>query len=286
MHIYKLTMACLAFMGQVAAFGLVNPGDRFHPTTLPTATSEHSAKHPARDYPPPPPTEVITVTAEPGAPAPSPTASGPSDADHNLRSLIIGSLNNARRRNRAHGCKNLSDDIFFNKTVTSLGFWTPESATHKNFTLKEVLERLVLYQDAYSVMQTQSERRTFPDNIVDEIRAATKLIQEDGELRGANARILRALDIIFDDVCGGTGEVQQVPDRVQDTVDVVLRGLAVNPQLADPGSQKPRPACECFGGPDVDLTIRYEWNRDAADWKCLCFTRQRVYVTAPPAPAT
>ncbi|KAK8047982.1 hypothetical protein PG996_016046 [Apiospora saccharicola] len=133
----------------------------------------------------------------------------------------------------------------------------------------------VPYQDAYNVIKSQSVQDKFPDDIVDQIRRAHDLIErEHGVLRAANPRILRALDVIFDDVCGGTGAVQ-IPDRVQETVDVVLRGLAVNPQLQLPGGgdQSPKPACVCMG--DVienqkGTKITYYWNKEAAIGKCRC----------------
>ncbi|KAK8092357.1 uncharacterized protein PG998_014842 [Apiospora kogelbergensis] len=169
-------------------------------------------------------------------------------------------------------CKNVDRDIFVEKAQKFLGYWKKEDAARNTpESEKEILERLVAYQVVHTTMLTVKEenREVFPDDLLDYVRSVGDLSRNDGVLTGANPRALRALDVIFDDICADTGKVE-IPDRVQEIVDVMLRGLAINPQLNSPDCQAQKPDCECRTEEGKGLVIRYEWNREAAKWNCRC----------------
>ncbi|KAK8030347.1 hypothetical protein PG990_000081 [Apiospora arundinis] len=104
---------------------------------------------------------------------------------------------------------------------------------------------------------------------MDQIQSLGVLVRESGVFRGSNACILEALDIVFDDICADTGEAQ-VPTRIQDSIDVVLRGLSVNPQLSAPVGQSPLPDCVCQGHYPCGLRIRSQWHDEVSQWECIC----------------
>ncbi|KAK6855587.1 hypothetical protein PG995_007738 [Apiospora arundinis] len=245
---------CRMIAGAASSFATLE--NLYRPTTFATSTYEHESKSHlfARDQ-----TPSTTLTVQPGDPpaTPSPIAPPslitPLTPEQNARSLIGATLNNLKDRGRAKKCDNIDRDILFNQTKTFLSHWKPESPKHSDMpdvTEKAILERLVAYQIIHNTMKTQAQQDAFPDDIVDECRSIAKLIIEDGVL---------------------TGPIRvQVPDRVQEIVDTLLRGLGINPQLTVPG-QTPRPACACPAKPDSALELHYDWDSERSLWICHCY---------------
>ncbi|KAK8030342.1 hypothetical protein PG990_000076 [Apiospora arundinis] len=278
--------ACLMVAGAASSFAV--PENMYRPTTFTTSTYAHDSESKshlfARDQTP---STTLTVQPEDPPATPSPTAPPslitPLTPEQNARSLIGATLNNLKDRGRAKKCDNIDRDILFNQTTTFLSHWKPESPKHSDMpdvTEKAILERLVAYQIIHNTMKTQAQQDAFPDDIVDECRSIAKLIMEDGVLTGSNPRVLTALDTIFDDICASTGKVQ-IPDRVQEIVDTLLRGLGINPQLTVPG-QTQRPACACPAKPDFALELRYDWDSERSLWICHCYRFGTKIVTPPP----
>ncbi|KAK8002166.1 hypothetical protein PG991_014388 [Apiospora marii] len=171
--------------------------------------------------------------------------------EQKVKQLLTGALRNARNRNRAKECQNFSEETFVNETLTFLNYWktedyyVPREGAPK--TEKDLLERLVEYQIVRDTVQEQGRMDAFPEAIVDQIRGAHEIVSKEGVLTSAQPRVLNALDTIFNDICTKSTNNTQIPFRLQEIVDVVLRGLAVNPQLATPQALVQRPACDCRG---------------------------------------
>ncbi|KAK8067309.1 hypothetical protein PG997_014056 [Apiospora hydei] len=189
-------------------------------------------------------TMVQTFTSI-GYPSTSPFSSSPSaisttlpvpKADDSTKAFLIGGLINERAVSKAEKCRYMDQEIFVDKTLRFLGVWKPDggvSAGSDVLAPKQLLERLVQYQDAYRLVSMEPPRvmvqalsANFPDNIVEEIRKMKHILDDRGILRGGNERVLDALDIIFDDLCADTGKTAQIPLKVQEMVDVVLRGIS------------------------------------------------------------
>ncbi|KAK8137499.1 hypothetical protein PG984_002992 [Apiospora sp. TS-2023a] len=198
--------------------------------------------------------------------------------DQKVRQLLVGALQNARNRNRAKDCQNFSEDIFFNQTMTFLNYWKtedyhiPREGAPK--TEKDLLERLVEYQIVRDTVQEQGRLDAFPEAVVDQIRGAHDIVNKEGVLTSSHSRVFNAFDTIFNDVCAKTGKTQ-IPFRLQEIVDVVLRGLDVNPQLMRPGGSNQTPACDCRGTWPCGIYLMYFWDKDSSIWRCRCFYETR-----------
>ncbi|KAK8041531.1 hypothetical protein PG994_014538 [Apiospora phragmitis] len=185
-----------------------------------------------------------TITAEPVDPSPDPSPTSvsqpafhhaPLTQRENTRDYLLSSLGQARTRGRAELCRNIQPQLFFNKAKTFLRPWKTDDDLRTKVPDERILARLVAYQVVQDTVETEREQhhKAFPGDMLDYARSTGELIRKDGVLTGANPGVLRALDTIFDDICGGTGKVQ-IPAGVRETVDGVLRGLAVDPQPAPP----------------------------------------------------
>ncbi|KAK8119230.1 uncharacterized protein PG998_003856 [Apiospora kogelbergensis] len=183
--------------------------------------------------------DQITVTTQTVAPYPpqsssTSTVSLSPSLDDSTTSYLFGALLNERAANKAEKCKNTDQGSFVESAVKFLSNWKLDAgvAGQNNETAKQVLERLVHYQDLYAIIfPTQRARRgksplMFPENTVKEIRIMKSVLEEGGVLRGRNGRVIDALDVIFDDICTGNETVAQIPRSVQEMVGVVLRGIA------------------------------------------------------------
>ncbi|KAK6855581.1 hypothetical protein PG995_007732 [Apiospora arundinis] len=190
--------------------------------------------------------------------------------DESTKTLIRHTLYNLKSRSKAQKCIGIEEDYILGRTWQFLNKWQTKTGVpgYDNQTQKQILERLVVYQCVYQSTKSEGYWTGFPD-IVDQIQSLGVLVRESGVFRGSNARILEALDIVFDDICADTGEAQ-VPTRIQDLMDVVLRGLSVNPQLSAPADQSPLPDCVCQGHYPCGLRIRSQWNDEASQWECIC----------------
>ncbi|KAK8137498.1 hypothetical protein PG984_002991 [Apiospora sp. TS-2023a] len=184
-------------------------------------------------YGPPVTSTASSAVANPtGIPIPAP--------DDSTRAFIVGALVNERAAGKAEKCKDMDQGSFVDKTVRFLSNWKADGGVpvvqDRTTTAKQMLERLVQYQDVYRIISSDSSQAgyyvreaadaKFPANIVGEIREMKSVIEDKGILRGGNDRVLEALDVIFDDLCADTGETSHIPRTVQETVDVVLRGIS------------------------------------------------------------
>ncbi|KAK8070224.1 hypothetical protein PG994_006840 [Apiospora phragmitis] len=201
----------------------------------------------------------------------------PSTTLTKVRELLSGALKNARSRNRAKECENFSEN-FANQTLTFLNYWksedyyVPREGAPK--TEKDLLERLVEYQIVRDTVKDQGRLDAFPEAIVDQIRGAHDIVSKEGVSTGAHPHVLNALDTIFNDVCAKTRNVQ-IPFRLQEIVDVVLRGLEVNPQLTRPEALVQRTACDCRGTWPCEIYLMYFWDKETSKWECRCFGETR-----------
>ncbi|KAK7955293.1 hypothetical protein PG988_015987 [Apiospora saccharicola] len=182
-----------------------------------------------------------TATSTASSASTTPTGISIPKPDDSARAFIVGALVNERAADKAVKCKGLDQGSFVYKTVRFLSDWKPDGGVPiiqetKTTTAKQMLERLVQYQDVYRITISDSSGARysgkeavdakFPANIVGEIREMKSVIDDRGILRGSNDRVLDALDVIFDDVCADTGKTSRIPRTVQETVDVVLRGIS------------------------------------------------------------
>lgn len=209
----------------------------------------------------------------------TPNMSNVSPPGNTVGNMFIGSLNNCRSRNRAQKCDGLSDNVFVERALKFLSFWKTEDYPHEssNQTEVDLLIRLVEYQDVYQTLVTENDdHQRFPDNIVDLVRSARDRATEEWALLSSNARVLDALDVIYNDICGTTGKTK-VPRRVQEITDIVLRGLARNYENT-PFDSKPEP-CVCAGHFPCGLIATQYWDPPIKDWRCRCLDE----VTCPEA---
>ncbi|KAK8002161.1 hypothetical protein PG991_014383 [Apiospora marii] len=213
-------------------------------------------------------------SSSPAVPAPTPTpgrfAPGPDPED--VEFLLTNLLHNTRARRKARKCNDVKDDGYFvNQTTDFLGQWRANTGIpgEGSQTEKQIMERLVIYQIVHETVRAESLHNAFPDNIIDQIRSIAFMVRESGALLGADPRVLEALDVILDDICADTGEAQ-VPARIQQIADVVLRGLSLNPQLSRTCEQTPGPACPCKGPYRCGIQLVYEWDDESASWTCEC----------------
>ncbi|KAK8855041.1 hypothetical protein PGQ11_010953 [Apiospora arundinis] len=216
------------------------------------------------------PVEVTSTSAV--SPSASPTGWNPqpSTADENTRTLLLSSLENARRRNQAKKCEDIEPDEFVEKATTFLSYWNTESAAQHDINEKAILERLTEYQIIYEAMNTLYMQDAFPDYILDQVRSVHQLVQEDGALTGANPRIIYGLDIVFNDICADTCEAQ-IPHCLQELVDVTLRGLVIDPQLQLlPPERECECECECEGRSSCKMDVLLAWNKESTRWECNC----------------
>ncbi|KAK7965816.1 uncharacterized protein PG986_000093 [Apiospora aurea] len=181
-----------------------------------TSETVHSLEHPSATQSSPSPS-----TSPPGHAAPKP--------DDNTKAFLTGALVNERAAGKAEQCRDVDQETFVDKAVRFLGAWKPDGgppARSGTTTTRQLLERLVQYQDVYRLMGMETPPSSkLPDNIVEEIRKMKYILDNRGILRGGNDRVLDALEVIFDDICADTGKTAQIPRKVQETVDVILRGV-------------------------------------------------------------
>ncbi|KAK8015993.1 hypothetical protein PG991_008881 [Apiospora marii] len=192
------------------------------------------------------------------------------NTEGSLQNMLNGSLHNCLSRNRAQKCDGLAEDVFIERTLKFLSFWKTEDYPHdsNDQTEKDLLLRLVEYQDVYQTLVTENDdHQRFPDNIVDLVRSARDRATEKGVLLSSNARVLDALDVIYNDICGTTKE-SKVPRRVQEITDIVLRGLDRNYENT-PFVSKSEP-CVCSGYYRCGIISTTYWDISIKDWQCDC----------------
>ncbi|KAK7960479.1 hypothetical protein PG996_011126 [Apiospora saccharicola] len=200
----------------------------------------------------------------------NPNMSAMPPLEGGLERLLKGSLQNCLSRNRARKCDGLAQDIFMERTLKFLSYWETPDYPHDstNQTEQDLLIRLVEYQDVYQTLVTESkDAKRFPDNIVDLVRSARDRAMEEGALLNANARVLDALDVIYDDICVTTNKAK-VPRRVEEITDIVLRGLARNYENT-PFDSNPEP-CVCAGYFKCGVISQQYWDPPIKDWQCRC----------------
>ncbi|KAK8015986.1 hypothetical protein PG991_008874 [Apiospora marii] len=194
------------------------------------------------------------------------------DMPHLLDPALTASLDNCLSRNRARKCEGLKKAVFLERAHKFLSYWRTEDWEHDttNYTDYDLLIRLVQYQDVHQALIAENERCPFAENTVDLIRGAQARAKEAGALRSANARVLDALDVIYDDICADTKKTK-VPSRVQEMTDIVLRGLSVNAEKT-PLTSNPSPCrCNKHKYPCGVIATVY-WDAESAYWVCDCMT--------------
>ncbi|KAK7955295.1 hypothetical protein PG988_015989 [Apiospora saccharicola] len=218
------------------------------------------------------PSSSTPSPSSPAVPEPTPSRFAPGPDPEDVEDLLKQLLSNTRARRKAKKCNEISDeDYFVNKTTDFLSQWRTITGIpgEENQTEKQIVERLVIYQIGHQTVRSESLHNAFPDNIIDQIRGIAVMVRESAALTGSDPRILAALDVILDDICADTGGAQ-VPPRVQQIADIVLRGLSLNPQLSRTCEQARMPDCLCRWHYPCGLQLIYEWNEDSAEWVCEC----------------
>ncbi|KAK8022675.1 hypothetical protein PG993_013442 [Apiospora rasikravindrae] len=184
-----------------------------------------------------------------------------------LELMLSASLDNCLHHQRAEKCDGLDKVVFVERSNKFLNYWKTDDYNHdgNNQTGRDLLIRLVEYQDVYQTLVTENEDQgpRFPDNIVDLVRSARDRATEEGALNSANARVLDALDVIYNDVCADTKKTK-VPRRVQEITDIVLRGLVRNYDKTPFDSTPDR--CICAGHFPCGLAVEQYWDIDTKDW--------------------
>ncbi|KAK7937357.1 uncharacterized protein PG986_014225 [Apiospora aurea] len=200
-----------------------------------------------------------------------PDLTGIPDPPGSWERTLLASLENCLSRNRAQKCEGLDEVVFVERAYKFLAYWKTEDWEHdtNNQTDRDLLLRLIEYQDVQQTLASENEndRCPFPDNTVDLIRSARDRVAAEGILKSANARVLDALDVIYDDVCADTKKAK-IPRRVQEMTDIVLRGLNVNAENI-PFKSNPNP-CICLGHYPCGLVVRHYWDPDISKWVCDC----------------
>lgn len=268
----KISIGLLAFSGvvhsQMNVAGGYDDGTDWMETPGKEEPPRTMARYPAiyrsvapRDEPP-----TSTVDAQVPFNTSIPEPEGLQDV------VLTASLENCLSRNRAQKCDGLDKDIFVQRARKFLSYWRTEDWEHDttDYTDYDLLVRLVEYQDVHQAMVTESKRCPFADNTVDLIRSARNRAMEAGALKSANARILDALDVIYDDICVDTKKTK-VPPRVQEITDIVLRGLSVNAEKT-PFTTVPQP-CVCGGHFPCGMIAQQYWHAESGIWVCDCLRK-------------
>ncbi|KAK6835116.1 hypothetical protein PG987_009810 [Apiospora arundinis] len=186
---------------------------------------------PSQSPPAPLPSTHLTTTTI----SPLSSVATPNKPDEVMKAFLTGALLNVRVANKAEECSSIDQSSFVEKTARFLDNWKTASRvpTQGEDTTKQLLERLVQYQNVYRVIGAESQTQegtvpstwNYPGNIVERIREMRSILEDNGIQRGKEPRVIDALDVIFDDVCADTGKISQIPRAVQETVDIVLRGI-------------------------------------------------------------
>ncbi|KAK8091610.1 hypothetical protein PG997_001971 [Apiospora hydei] len=140
-------------------------------------------------------------------PTVAPNVSAILPLDDQLERMLRASLDNCLHYQRAEKCDGLDKDVFVERSIKFLNYWKTDDYNHEsnNQTERDLLIRLVEYQDVYQTLVTENEQQKhFPDNIVDLVRSARDRVTEEGALNSAKARVLDTLDVIYNDVCADT----------------------------------------------------------------------------------
>ncbi|KAK7910643.1 hypothetical protein PG985_013124 [Apiospora marii] len=152
----------------------------------------HAVTHNSYKYGPP-------VTSTTSSPLASPTGISISTPDDSTTAFMVGALVNERAAGKAEKCKEIDQGAFVERTVRFLSNWKPDGGAPvvlegKTTTAKQMLERLVQYQDVYRIISSGSSQAgspgneavamKSPDNIVGEIREMKSIIDDRGDLEG------------------------------------------------------------------------------------------------------
>ncbi|KAK6835115.1 hypothetical protein PG987_009809 [Apiospora arundinis] len=198
--------------------------------------------------------------------------------EENVRELLLEVLRSARARDKTHECDGIGKESFYNESLKFLDhrktedYYVPRPDGVQK-TEKDILDRLVVYQIVADTIQEQNRQVAVPETLVDQIRSAYNVVKLEGVLTGANPRVLNAIDTIYNDVCAKDGR-SQIPRTLQDNIDVVVRGLEVNPQTQTPEALLQRPACQCrtpANWSPCGLYLEYYWDKEQARWHCQCY---------------
>ncbi|KAK6855578.1 hypothetical protein PG995_007729 [Apiospora arundinis] len=187
---------------------------------------------PSQSTPAPLPSTHLTTTTI----SPLSSVATPNKPDEVVKAFLTGALLNVRVANKAEECSSIDQSSFVEKTVRFLDNWKTAARvpTQDVDTTKQLLERLIQYQDVYRIIGSKPRTPkgtapptwSYPGNIVERIREMRSILEDNGITRGKDSRVLNALDVIFNDVCADTGNISQIPRTVQETVDTVLRGIS------------------------------------------------------------
>ncbi|KAK8109145.1 hypothetical protein PG984_014946 [Apiospora sp. TS-2023a] len=222
------------------------------------------------------PDHVVPRTTEPTTTGEwlEPDVSAFPERPGSLDRMLKASLDNCLDRDRAQKCVGIEESVFLERAFKFLRYWKTGDYPHdsNNQTEKDLLIRLVEYQDVYQTLVTENEdSHRFPDNIVDLVRSAQDRATEEGAMRSTNARVLDALDIIYNDVCDNTKK-SKVPRRVQEITDIIMKGLDRNYDNT-PFDSTPEP-CVCAGTFPCGLVANQFWDPDIKMWTCTCLKRE------------
>ncbi|KAK8137510.1 hypothetical protein PG984_003003 [Apiospora sp. TS-2023a] len=212
MHFSKPIISSLAIVG-ASAQGLVTRGDQYSPKTLATVVSAAMPSLPVPDFTVTPDFTATTLGAKDAIPTSPPFVSQEFSLDPVMRTMLLGALKATLSKNMAQLCQHVDEETFLEKLAEFLNHWKPHSAIPKGADTMEVFEHLIILVSTADAV-TQSPPIQFPNVIAALLRNALDLVGETGALRGDTQQSLQVVDIIFNDVCGGTGAVQKKVDIV------------------------------------------------------------------------